>query len=143
MANRNFPSGGKIYSMHVSPVMMDCQILIGATGAVTSFTGAGVASVTRQGTGLYRITMQAQTNFPKLYSSAASMQSPVSGLSGITAIEIANAPNATVSQFTPTTGGVLNIKTLAPAGTLADPAVGSIVNVMLMLSNSSVIQPGE
>lgn len=33
MANRNFASGGKIYSMHVSPVQIDCNFVVDNTEA--------------------------------------------------------------------------------------------------------------
>lgn len=140
MAQRNWASGGKIYSMHVMPVFMDTTIQIGATGAVASFVGSGVQSVTRNGTGLYTIKMQQQTNFSKLFSANGSMQSPPSGLSGILGIEIQNAPNASVANIT---GMSLQIKTLDAAGALADPASGSAINVLMIMSNSSVVIGGE
>ena len=34
MANRNWASGGKIYSMHVSPVLLDCNFQVDATAAI-------------------------------------------------------------------------------------------------------------
>ena len=74
MANRNWASGGKLYSMHVMPVMIDATILIGATGAVTSFVGSTIASVTRVSTGVYKIKAQSGTNFTKLFSAVGSMQ---------------------------------------------------------------------
>lgn len=140
MANRNFASGGKLYSMHVMPVMMDTTILIGATGAVTSFVGSAIQSVVRNGTGLYTITMQANTNFTRLYAAMGSMQSPVSGLSGVLAIEIQNAPNASVATKA---GAILQVKTLDAAGALVDPASGASINVLMILSNSSVLIGNE
>ena len=53
MANRNWASGGKLYSMHVNPAMITATIQIGATGAVSSFVGSAVQSVTKQSTGVY------------------------------------------------------------------------------------------
>lgn len=140
MANRNFASGGKLYSMHVMPVMVTATIQIGATGAVSSFVGSMVQSVVRTGTGLYRITLQPQTNFTRLYFAQGSMQSPVSGLSGTPDVEIQNAPNASVAL---SAGAQLIVKTLNVSGALADPASGSAVNVMMILSNSSVVIGGE
>jgi len=138
MANRNWASGGRLYSMHVKPVMLSCTVQIGATGAVTSFGGSAIQSVTRLGTGLYQIKAQANTNFTRLFSAMGSMQSPVSGLSGISSVEIQNAPTASVQTAS---GMVLTVKTLSAAGTLADPATGSALNVMMILSDSSVTIP--
>lgn len=140
MSQRNWASGGKIYSMHVKPVFIDATIQIGATGAVSSFVGSCVQSVTRLGTGLYRIQMQAQTNFSKLFYANASMQSPSSGLSGIQAIEIQNAPNASVATAA---GMLITIKTLDATGALANPASGSAINVLTIMSDSSVVIGGE
>lgn len=57
MANRNFPAQ-RIFGMHMAPVRLDGTILIGSSGAVTSFTGIGIAAVTHDGTGVYKIQMQ-------------------------------------------------------------------------------------
>lgn len=140
MANRNWASGGKIYSMHVSPAMIDCVISIGASGAVSSVSGATVQSAEKMSTGVYKITLQPQTNFVKLFSAHGSMQSPPSGLSGVLAIEIQNDPTPSVQTAT---GAVLTIKTLDAAGALVSPASGSAINVMMICSQSSVILPGE
>lgn len=140
MANRNFASGGKLYSMHVMPVFIDCSITIGASGAVSSFVGSMVQSISRQSAGIYKITAQANTNFSKLYFAAGSAQSPVSGLSGILAIEIQNAPNASIATLS---AMELTVKCLDAAGALADPASGSVINIMAIMSNSSVVLQGE
>lgn len=133
MANRNFANGGKIMSMHVGPVLANTNILIGATGAVTSFTGTLTSSVTRVSTGIYKINL-ADTYFASLFSSG-SMQSPSSGLSGIATIEIQNAPSTSVATFsTPS----LTVKCLDITGAVADPASGSTVSVIMFLNNSSV-----
>jgi hypothetical protein len=137
MANRNFASGGKIYSMHVMPVMVDCSILIGATGAVTSIKGPLVSSVTRMSTGIYKVNLT--DAFNNLFMAMGSCASPSSGLSGIATIEIANAQAAQVSTSTPS----ITIKTLDAAGALADPASGSTVSMLAYLSNSSIQVGGE
>jgi hypothetical protein len=120
--------------------MIDCVINIGASVAVSSFSGATVQSVVRASTGVYTITLQPQTNFVKLYSAASSMQSPPSGLSGIMAVEIQNAPSTSVATAT---GAVLTIKTLDLTGALANPASGSAIKTHMICSQSSVILPGE
>jgi hypothetical protein len=41
MANRNFASGGKIYSMHVKPVLLDCNFIVDSTNG----NGLGIRSL--------------------------------------------------------------------------------------------------
>lgn len=41
MANRNFASGGKIYSMHVKPVLLDCNFIVDAANG----NGLGIRSL--------------------------------------------------------------------------------------------------
>jgi hypothetical protein len=41
MANRNFASGGKIYSMHVKPVLIDCNFVVDSTNS----NGLGIRSL--------------------------------------------------------------------------------------------------
>ena len=138
MANRNYVSGGKIFSMHVSPVFLDCTVQIGAAGAVSSFTGSTIKSVVLVSTGIYKINLM--DNFSGLYAAMGSMQSPASGLSGVSTVEVQNAPNASVSVLaTPS----LTVKCLAPAGTVVAPASGSALNVLIFLSNSSIKIQGE
>lgn len=126
--------------MHVMPVMMNVTVQIGLGGTVQSMVGSGIQSVTRLSIGTYKIKMQAATNFTRLYAAEGSMQSPPAGLSGISSIEVQNAPNASVAIAA---GGELTIKTLSPAGALADPASGSAINILMILSNSSVVIGGE
>lgn len=49
MANRNFASGGKVYSMHVMPVMIDCNFVVNKADlaglGITSLKGPLVDSV--------------------------------------------------------------------------------------------------
>lgn len=131
--NRNFASGGKIYSMHVMPVMVDVTINIGASGAVSSITGALVNSVERLGTGLYKLHLNQP--FSELYSAMGAPVSPVSGLSGVSSIEIANAPTAAIRLASDPS---ITVKTLDAAGALVNPASGSAIKVCVMVSNSSI-----
>jgi hypothetical protein len=140
MANRNWMSGGKLFSMHKDPVMLDCTIQIGASGAVSSFVGSAIQSVVRQSLGVYKITFQPQTNFPRLLAAMGSMQSAAASLSGISQVEIQNNPNASVS---PVSAPSLTVKTLDVSGALANPASGSAVNVLMIMGNSSVVIQGE
>ncbi len=138
MANRNFASGGKIYSMGVKPVILNANILIGASGAVTSFTGAMIQSVTLSSTGVYLITLA--NNFSGLHFASGSMQSPSSGVSGIVAVEIQNAPNTNVTNLTTPT---LTVKTLSSSDALANAASGSTLSVLMYFSDSSIQIGGE
>ncbi len=47
MANRNWASGGKTYSMHVSPVVIDCNFVVDATdpNGITDLKGPVVSEV--------------------------------------------------------------------------------------------------
>lgn len=47
MANRNWSSGGKIYSMHTSPVLIDCNFVVDntSTNGISSLKGPTVTSV--------------------------------------------------------------------------------------------------
>ena len=49
MANRNWASGGKIYSMHVMPVLLDCNFVVdsanGSGLGIRSLKGPAIASV--------------------------------------------------------------------------------------------------
>ena len=137
MANRNFASGGKLWSMHAYPVHVSCTFQIGAAGAVGAMVGAMVQSVTRSSQGIYSIQLQPQAVFPKLLCANGSAQSASGALSGISAIEIGNAPNAQ------SVNGIIIIKTLNEAGALADPANGSAINLSAIFSNSSVVIGGE
>ena len=54
MANRNWSSGGKIYSMHVSPVQIDCKFMVDEANenglGISNLKGPTVASVTMHST---------------------------------------------------------------------------------------------
>lgn len=133
MANRNYANGGKIYAMHVSPVIQNTTITIGATGAVTAFAGTQTKGVTRVSTGIYRI--DSTDNYNLVLSVQSSVRSPVSGLSGISSIEIQNAPTTSMQSLTAPS---ITIKTKDATGALADPASGSVLDVLVLLNNSSV-----
>ena len=77
MANRRFTQF--FYTTHAMPTLIDCNFLVGATGAVTAGTlkGPGVASVTRMGVGIYRVKLQ--DNYFKFYFASAHFRAPVTG----------------------------------------------------------------
>lgn len=49
MANRNFASGGKIYSMHVMPVLLDCNFIVAPADSagygITNLKGPAISDV--------------------------------------------------------------------------------------------------
>lgn len=76
MANRNFTQF--MFTPHKAPVIIDCNIAIGSTGAVGTVKGPGVTSVTRLAVGNYMVKFQ--DNYYKFYSLAnAWFQAPVTG----------------------------------------------------------------
>jgi hypothetical protein len=105
MANRNWASGGKIYSMHVMPVLLDanCTIDSTATGKTKNLKGPGVSSITRIATGTYKVVLQ--DNYNKVYSVLGSIISPSTGSVAVTAAVsgtvyvIKTLGNTTTAQF--------------------------------------------
>lgn len=65
MANRNFPCN-KLYQFDVMPVMLSARANIGASGAVSSISGGGVASITRMAPGTYQVQLQDNYSFMHL-----------------------------------------------------------------------------
>lgn len=80
MANRRFTQF--LYSLHNMPVLLDCNIAIGSTGAVGTVKGPGILGVTRLSAGTYKI--QFQDNYYKYFGMDYSVNSGVTG-SNITA----------------------------------------------------------
>lgn len=105
MANRNYASGGKIYSMHVKPVLVDCKFTVSATDSAglgqTNLRGPMVQNVfmhtsatpgqgnsnpatpgikiTNPNPASGTIMVQLQDAYNQLLSFRASMTSPSSG----------------------------------------------------------------
>lgn len=116
MANRRFTQF--FYTPHMVPVLIDCNIAIGATGAVGTLAGTGISAVTRLAAGIYKIAFQ--DNYNRLYGMEAALQAPVSGSNvAVTAISPGTVYQITVLGTTTTaqwvTAGV-------PVG--VTPAVG-------------------
>lgn len=128
MANRNFANGGKIYSMNVMPVMLNLQITIGASGAVSASSGKGIYSVSKTGTGTYRITMQ--DRYFSLLSLIGNAK-VASGVSGMDHIEQLGSLTASGNRC------YVDIQTVL-AGAVANATSGAVLNVVLLLNNSSV-----
>jgi hypothetical protein len=105
MANRNYASGGKIYSMHVKPVLVDCNFVVDSTNGnglgIRSLKGPLVQNVfmhttVSAGNGNSNpatpnvpvknpnpasgtIVLQLQDNYNRSFSGFSSYVSPVSG----------------------------------------------------------------
>lgn len=90
MANRNWASAGKIYSMHVSPVLIDCNFVVasGGTNGISSLKGPAVqavymhtsASASSTNPAAGTIIVQLSDNYNRLFNvEAACIQSPLSG----------------------------------------------------------------
>lgn len=118
MANRSWANTGKIWAPHVFPVIVDCNVAIGATGAVGTTNGPGVSAVTRLAAGVYKVKFQ--DNYNRIFGMQAIFNSPLTGSAvAVTAIApgsvyvITSLGTTTTAQWV--TAGV-------PAG--ITPAVG-------------------
>lgn len=90
MANRNWASGGKLYSMHVKPVILDFSFTVDNTAGagITNLKGPCITSVFMNSTspsggnpnppaGIIRVKLA--DNYSRFYNMFASIQSPNSG----------------------------------------------------------------
>lgn len=134
MANRYFKQ--HTYSFEQDLVTIYGRFVVGSTGAVTSGTvkGGGIASVVRNGTGDYTITLQDQFN--KLMEAKVWFAS-ASGNSGIATTEAYNATPANFQSDFQTNKAVA-VKTLDFAGSAANPASGAYCYFKLVVKNTSV-----
>lgn len=119
MANRNFASAGKIYSMHTMPVLIDCNFVVDSTNGnglgIRSLKGPLVQNVFMHTTAPLSgsgnpnpasgtIVIQLQDNYNRSFSGFNAIVSPVSGTpltattSG-TAVIIVSLGTATLAQW--------------------------------------------
>lgn len=121
MANRNWASGGKIYSMHVSPVLLDCNFVVDSTNgnglgirnlkgpavkAVYMHTSASAAAG-NPNPAAGTILVQLADNYNRSFSGFNAIVSPVSG----------SALTATTAS---TPAIIVSLGTATPAQSLAD-----------------------
>jgi len=115
MANRNYASGGKIYSMHVKPVLLDCNFVIDSTNGnglgIRNLKGPMIQNVymntsaspaagnPNPAAGI--IVVQLQDNFNRSFSGFNAIVSPVSG----SALKIDNSALTQGSAYIITTLG--------------------------------------
>lgn len=128
MANRNFPQN-KTFGFHLLPARIRGSITIGSTGAVSSFSAPGVNTITRMGTGVYRIQLQdnyasfLHANFSMIGQSVTGSDlDPNTGAVGtlyeITIIGTTNWVTAGIpSGITPAVGQVFALAAAPTAGT--------------------------
>lgn len=118
MANRNWSSGGKIYSMHTMPVLIDCNFIVDSTNGnglgIRSLKGPTVAAVYMSTSATPAagnpnpaagvIVVQLMDNYNRSLSGFSSIVSPLSGtpltatVAG-TAYVIVSLGTATLAQW--------------------------------------------
>lgn len=151
MANRNFPNGGKLYQMHVMPVLLDCNFIVDSTNGnglgIRSLKGPGILNVfmhtsASPGVGNNGVTnpnppagyiiVQLKDNYNRYLSGFAGAISPVSG-----------------SALTSVTSGTVYIITSVGTGTQAQwAAIGLPAGVTpnvgaAFLASASTTVPGS
>lgn len=84
MANRNWASGGKIYSMHVKPVLLDCNFVVDSTNG----NGLGIRSL--KGPCVQSVYM---------HTSATPAAGNPNPLAGVIVIQLADNYNRSLSGF--------------------------------------------
>ncbi len=184
------------YSKIPMLTLIDCSITFGATGAVSSFTGPLVKSVTRLATGVYQLEFT--DNFNRFVAFEHDQQAPTTGsaiaagsfvvgdlyqidtlgttdwasvglpanvtpavgqpfvatavgsgtgtvllmgTSGLMNVEVVGASSTlqSTNAFNGT-GGYLMIQTLSDTDVLANPTSGSVIHMLIAVSNSSLSQ---
>lgn len=138
MANRNWSSGGKIYSMHTKPVLIDCKFQVSVANTnglgIQNLKGPTISNVFMHSTAATpsalpsanpeagTIVLQLQDNYNQLLSFRASMTSPSSGSD----VKIDNSALTVGKPYTITTLGNASAAKWASIGVPAGvtPAVG-------------------
>jgi len=133
MANRNFASGGKIYSMHVMPVLLDCNFVVTPSNSagISSLKGPAISSVYMNSSSPSSsnpdpidgtIVVRLADNYNKLFSMSHSIIAPPSG----TDVKIDNSVLVPGTPYTITTLGDASLAKFRSIGLPAGitPAVG-------------------
>lgn len=120
------------YAFEQDTVRIWGNVAIGATGAVGTVKGAGVASVTRTGTGAYTITLSDAYHqllgFDVIFGGGTA--------SGIGGVELVSTLAA---QKTDIQAKNIKIQCYSSGSTAADPANGTIMQFEICVRNSSVL----
>lgn len=110
MANRNWASGGKIYSMHVSPVLIDCNFVVDSTNG----NGLGIRSL--KGPAVQNVFMHTSASAGAGNSNPATPNVVVTNpnpASGTIVIQLMDNYNRSLSGFdsrvSPVSGSALKI----------------------------------
>lgn len=126
MANRTFYQFRQSYERELVDVY--CTIVIGASGAVTSATGAGILSVVKEATaGQYTINLQ--DNFNALRD----VRVVTRNAAGISA---AGAMGIVLDQVSSATAPLVRIQ-MANAGVATNPASADVLLLHITVKNSS------
>ncbi len=131
MANRSYHRIAG--ALELESVMLWAQVTIGGTGAPTLSRGKGIASVTRNSAGQYKLTLQDAyvlllDAHVTILDTNSSDPSSVGCLGRVKSQDVANvtAPTVTMQMFA------------SDDGAAADPASGAVLLIKLELKNSSV-----
>jgi hypothetical protein len=133
MADRMFlPSGG---TLDVDVKTLYCQITVGATGAVTSFTGKGrgIKTVVRNSAGNYTLTLEDQYQNLK-WGDVQLVDATSSDPTSVACV--GRVASAAPKAATPTV--VIQGYLAGTPGSAADFRNGAVVMVKLELQNSTV-----
>jgi hypothetical protein len=117
------------YSYERDLVDIYVEVLIGASGAVTSFVGKGVSSVVKEtGAGLYTINLQ--DNFNKLMDMSYSVQNA-------TGISAAPIMGIDVNSIDSNTAPLITVQLVDETLTAANPASGDVLRFKITARNAS------
>ena len=133
MADRSF--NRNLMSLHLDMVFINFNVTLGATGAVASFRGAGVSSITRSATGKYDVILQDKYAL-SLFASANLISETFSGISSV---ELVNDDYQARVQA----GTALQFQCYNAAGAATDPATDTVLQGILILRRSGQQLGGE
>lgn len=123
MASHAWKSSPK--TLEVAPIDLAGTITIGASGAVSSFSMRGVSSVVRNSAGNYTVTLDQPYNALLAFHMGVQSASPQSIGGQLASYNLASGTQT------------LTVNTQA-AGVATDPTSGTVLYLLLRLSNSSV-----
>lgn len=135
MANRRFNQF--LYSLRKGLTFLEGNFVVGATGAVGTVKGAGIASITKTGTGAYRITCQ--DAYYRYLAGTWGFIDPTGlvGSSGIVEVQIVGNPNTTAQSK------YIDVVMRNAAGSAANPTQGLVFGFTAFLDNTSEVPANE
>lgn len=124
MANRNWASGGKIYSMHIKPILLDCNFVVDSTNGnglgIRSLKGPCISSVYMHSAATFVGDTHTSTLVDGISSTSGLSAGMIVSGSGITAgTKIASVDSSSAITLTATTSSSVS------AGAIGFAAVGS------------------